>query len=179
MVDFILALIGVEVFSLVIVAIWGVWSWLGGWPEAHYRVWGIVYFRQVIFEEDGTPNTWILKKEIIHSSLPQFENSGGLWQVPDPEDTGRYRGRPSYYYNRGDSRPIPLRSWTKHEDKWNPELQKAAYDDDSIERARSLGRKLPFPVIWIFVVALIACVIAGVAAYYSHETLCAVKPLVC
>ena len=155
-----------------------VWNKLGGWPEAHYRIWGVSWFRQVIFEEDGTAASHIIKTEKIHHSLPSFDNAGSNWTI-DTENDARYHGRPSRYFNRGDSRQIPIKTWTKPGDRWDPELLKTAYDDDSIERARTIGRKLPFPVIWIFAVAVIACVVAGVAAYYSHDTYCALKPLNC
>ena len=155
-----------------------VWRHLGGWPEAHYRIWGIPWFRQVIFEEDGTFITFIIRNDRIHHSLPSFKNSGGEWLIDSSNDTV-YHGRPSRYWNRGESRQIPVKTWTRKEDRWDPELLKAAYDDDSIERARTIGRKLPFPVFYVFIVAVIALAAAGVAAYYSHDTFCALKPLQC
>jgi hypothetical protein len=151
---------------------------LGGWPEAHYRIWGISYFRQVIFEEDGTPIPHIIKTKKIHHSLPSFKNAGGEWNI-DPDNDTRYHGRPSRYWNRGDSRQIPIKTWTKPEDRWDPKLIMSAYDDDSVERARGLGRKLPLDPIWILALCAIAIVAAGIAAYYAHDTYCAVKPLSC
>lgn len=183
--------------ALIITAI-VTWNHLGGWPEAHYRIWGIPWFRQVIFEESGDFSIWIVKTEKIHhSSAPSFSNSNGEWQVDSDNDT-RYHGRPSRYYRRGDSRQIPINTWQnivlqdyKNEkgeevktatERWlpiDPELLKAAYDDDSIERARAIGRKLPFPIEWILVAVLIVGIIAGISVYYSHDTYCAIKPMLC
>jgi hypothetical protein len=165
---------------------------LGGWPEAHYRFWGIPYFRQGIFEEDGTLNTWILKTDKIHHSVPSFKNSGGEWLI-DSDNDARYHGRPSRYWNRGDSHQIPIRTWlgikpvtvdekNKEHSAWtpiNPELLMSAYDDDSIERTRSLGRKLPLDPIYIIIICAIVLIVAGVAAYYAHDTFCALKPAQC
>lgn len=151
---------------------------LGGIKEAHYRTWGIPYFRQGIFEEDGSINTWIIRTDKIHHSLPSFKNAGGEWNI-DAENDARYHGRPSRYWNRGDSRQIPIRTWTKPEQRWDPEFIMDAYDEDSIERARKLGRKLPFDNFYIFIAVVVAIIIAGAAVYYAHDTYCALKPTMC
>jgi len=187
MADLFIAVVGSEALLMLIAIVWAVWKWLGGWPEAHYRIWGIPYFRHVIFEPDGTPYAYILPQSRIHHSVPSFKNRGGEWLV-DPENAGRYRGRPTYYHNRGDARAIPVFKWSRirpdnaEAARWepiDPELLKAAYDDDSIERARTLGRKLPFPPFYIFAAAVVAVIVAGIAAYYAHDTYCALKPAMC
>ncbi|OLD04461.1 hypothetical protein AUG19_02285 [archaeon 13_1_20CM_2_54_9] len=171
-------IIGFEAVAFIGAVAFFVWKKLGGWPEAHYRIWGIPWFRQVIFEEDGTPSSWILKTDRIHHSIPSFKNARGEWLI-DPANDSRYHGRPSRYWNRGDARQIPIKTWTQPENRWDPELIKAAYDDDSIERARTIGHRLPFPVFWVFAAAVVAIVVAGIAAYYSHDTYCALKPAMC
>jgi hypothetical protein len=172
----------IEIALMPLIFVYIIWRKYGGWPEAWYRMNGTPHFFQIIFSADGTPSKHIHKSDIITTNSPAtYPYNDRLWGI-DPDNAARsVTGRPLYYYRYDNLNPIPINKWD--EKAWGPkingELLMAAAKNTAIERMHSFGRKQPIPWFLLLAVGVIAIVLVAVNIYYSHDTLCAVKPALC
>ena len=149
-----------EVGMLFFVAVFAVFSRLGGWPEAYYRIFRIDYFLHHVFGPDRTDGRWVFKMNRIDTATkPATLTAGGkTWQLNE-EAMGRDTGRPSWWHNYDETEALPIFDFKK-DGKMEPGLIAAAYENDCIERVHRLGSRHNFGL-WFWVLILIAVVIDG------------------
>ena len=95
---------------------------LGGWPEAPYRIFRIVYFVPFIRQPDGQVKRYVLKWDRIATHSPATFTIKGPDGVEaefmvDETLQSRSNGRPAWFYNWNDTRPIPF---NPSEDRCDP-----------------------------------------------------------
>lgn len=99
----------------------------------------------------------------------------------DDRNMGRHHGRPKWYFNWDDLVPLPIMHW--HDgSKIDPADIDAAWDNKFLEDMARLGEKkspLVALLMVVLVVAAISLVIGIAGIYYSHDSLCALKPVSC
>jgi len=198
MTDLVTLLILSEVGSFFPILVWIVINHFGGYPLAIWRLRGIPRFGMIIFGPDKRPTSRYLKQEIVHDEPPagpMFEYEGKKWsyggQISLPEK-GRFEsigkddgsqaitsiGDPLFYYNHDDMNPIKWRDFNAA-GKVDGKLIMEAWKNNAIERMHNVGRKPDIPWFLILAVVVIVMFMVGVNIYYSHDALCAIKPLRC
>lgn len=157
-----------------------IWRKLGGWPEAYWRIRRIPYFCVHIFDAGGQDNRYVLPmSEIQHKSEAGFDLNGKR-RLTSEEDMGHDTGRPAWWYNYNEMRPIPMFSWMKGGKQWDASLVGAAYENRSIEDMHRIGRR-GVPGLWLFVIALLVLVliVAAAGVYFAYNNYCAIEPARC
>lgn len=160
-----------------------IWRKLGGWPEAYWRIRKIPYFCVHVFDAAGQDNRYVLQMtEIQHKSEAGFDLNGKRRLTSD-EDMGHDTGRPAWYYNYNEMRPIPVFTWAKTSNdrrQWDASLVGAAYENESISNMHRLGRR-GIPPLWMMIIVLIILVliVAGAGAYFAYNDYCALNPARC
>lgn len=154
---------------------------LGGPREAKFRIFGTIYFAMTVFMPDGSESFQVLPYNLIQRHSPPSFSYNGKMRYIDNKNMGRHNGRPKWFYNWDDSTPLPIMHWNDGS-KIDASLIDGAWNNKFLEDLSRLGQKgspLMGLLIIILIVAAIALVIGAVSTYYSHDALCAIKPVNC
>jgi hypothetical protein len=154
---------------------------LGGPREAKFRIFGIAYFAMTVFMPDGSEVFQILPYNLIQRHSPPSFSYNGKMRYIDNRNMGRHRGRPKWFYNWDDSTPLPIMHWNDGT-KIDASLIDGAWNNKFLEDLSRLGQKgspMFALLVVIVVVAVLALVVSGITAYFSHDVLCAIKPGSC
>lgn len=154
-----------------------VWYSLGGWPEAWYRLRRVDYFVQFIREASGKITRHVHKWDKIRRNSPaMFSFKGGDWLV-DEDLQSRSNGRPAWFYNYNDARPIPM---GVDKLRCDPVLIQKGFRNKTIGDIHRTGEdKKPKDKLWlaIILIALVGMTIYSV--YLGYNIYCGQAPARC
>ncbi|HJZ06125.1 MAG TPA: hypothetical protein VJ327_09835 [Patescibacteria group bacterium] len=169
-----------EVGGLVMAVFLLIYRRLGGYPEANYRIMHTPYIVTQIFEADLAPRRDVHKLSKVKPGSPPMLEFLDKFFILSPENMARDTGRPCWYFNYSDTRPIPLFTWVTGKPIWDPELIKAGFKNKALVEMHSLGRP-SMSKIWFFILfgVMIVFVFAVVSAYYSYNAYCGISPQNC